>query len=76
MVLANVGDPSDPLVRATVDRAPAHPDPLVRAHAVWCARRLGLDLGALRGRDDPLVRTELERSVPRRRQYLPARARS
>ena len=66
VVLANVGDPADPRVRATVDRALVHPDPLVRAHGVWCARRLGLDLGALRGRDDLLVRAELERSVPLR----------
>ena len=74
VALANVGDPSDPRVRAGVDRALSDPDPLVRAHAVWCARRLGLDLGALRGRDDPLVRAELERSVPQRTEREPVHA--
>lgn len=64
VALGNVGYPSDPRVRSAVSRALAHPDPLVRAHAVWCARRLGLSLSPLRGRDDPLVRDELARLVP------------
>ena len=38
VVLANVGDPADPRVWATVEQTLGHPDPLVRAHAVWCAR--------------------------------------
>ena len=63
MVLANVGDPSEPRVRAAVNRALSDPDPLIQAHAVWCARRLGLSLDALTGPDDPLVRAELERPV-------------
>ena len=63
VVLANVGEPSDPRVRAAVDRALGDPDPLVRAHAVWCARRLGLSLDALSDPGDPLVRAELERPV-------------
>ena len=63
VVLANVGEPSDPWVRAAVDRALGDGDPLIRAHAVWCARRLGLGLGALSERDDPLVRAELARPV-------------
>ncbi len=66
VVLGNVGDPADPMVRAAVDRALSDPDPLVRAHAVWCARRLGLGLRRLRDRGDPLVQAELRRSVPRR----------
>jgi len=66
VVLANVGEPSDPRVRAAVDRSLRDDDPLIRAHAVWCARRLGLGLQALSGRDDPLVQAELERPVPRR----------
>ena len=66
VVLANVGKPSDARVRAAVDRALTHPDPLIRAHAVWCGRRLGLGMEALRGRGDPLVRAELERAVPMR----------
>ena len=70
VVLANVGEPSNDRVRAAVDRALGDDDPLIRAHAVWCARRLGLGLQALSGLDDPLVRTELQRPVP------PARRRS
>ena len=66
VVLANVGEPSDPRVRAAVDGALGDPDPLIRAHAVWCARRLGLSLEALSGHDDPMVRAELERPVPPR----------
>ncbi len=68
VVLANVGEPSDPRVRAAVDRALGDPDPLIAAHAVWCARRLGLGLEALTERDDPMVRAELERPVPPRTQ--------
>ena len=67
VVLGNAGEPSDPRTRLAVERALGDPDPLVRAHAVWCARRLGLGLDALSGRDDPLVRAELERPVPPRR---------
>ena len=63
VVLGNVGEPSDPRVRAAVDRALGDDDPLIRAHAVWCARRLGLGLGALAERDDPLVSAELARPV-------------
>ena len=63
VVLANVGDPADPRVREAVDQTLGHPDPLVRAHAVWCARRLGLGLESLRGADDPLVAVELRRAV-------------
>ena len=66
VVLANVGEPADARVRAAVDRALGDGDPLIRAHAVWCARRLGLGLEALSGHDDPLVRAELERPVRKR----------
>ena len=66
VALGNVGDPANPSVRSAVDRALADPDPLVRAHAVWCARRLGLALDALEDPSDPLVRTELDRCVPLR----------
>ena len=66
VVLGNVGNRSDPGVQSAVDRALAHPDPLVRAHAVWCARRLGLGLECLHGTEDPLVQAELRRAVPPR----------
>lgn len=64
VALGNVGDPSDRRVRKGVGRALRDPDPLVRAHAVWCARRLGLALDGLAQADDPLVRAELDRRVP------------
>ncbi len=66
VVLANVADPGDPRVRAAVARALRDPDPLIRAHGVWCARRLGLGLSGLQGADDPMVRDELRRAVPPR----------
>jgi epoxyqueuosine reductase len=66
VVLANVGNPSDSRVRAAVNRALRDDDPLIRAHAVWCARRLGFGLQALSEPDDPLVIAELERPVPPR----------
>ena len=66
VVLANVGEPSDPRLRAAVDGALGDPDPMIRAHAVWCARRLGLSLDALSEPGDPLVQAELERPVPAR----------
>jgi len=41
VVLGNVGDGSDPAVDAALRRAVADRDPLVRAHALWAAHRLG-----------------------------------
>jgi len=66
VVLANVADPSDPRTSAVVEQALRDPDPMIRAHGVWCARRLKLSLTELQGADDPLVRAELQRSVPSR----------
>jgi hypothetical protein len=44
----------------------ADPDPMLRAHAVWAARRLERDdlLAAVRDDDDPLVRAELDAPAP------------
>jgi len=63
VVLGNIGDPTDPRVIAAVRGALAHDDPLVRAHAVWAARRMGrADL--LPADDaDPTVREELAAPV-------------
>ncbi len=72
IVLGNVGEPSDGRVVAGLRRALAHDDGLVRAHAVWAARRLGLDdllvdvHPALDDDPDPLVRAELAAPVDRR----------
>ncbi|MGI8754586.1 MAG: tRNA epoxyqueuosine(34) reductase QueG [Acidimicrobiales bacterium] len=67
VVLGNVGDGADPSTRATLTRALADADPIVRAHAVWSARRLGCDDLVMAARDDPDpdVRAELAREVPR-----------
>lgn len=43
IVLGNVGDPADERSRRVLARYRAHPDPILREHAEWAARRLGLD---------------------------------
>ncbi|MDQ2649527.1 MAG: tRNA epoxyqueuosine(34) reductase QueG [Actinomycetota bacterium] len=65
VVLGNVGDPRDPEVVEAVRHHLAHPDPLLRSHAVWAARRLGRPdlLEAVRGDADPTVATELAADV-------------
>jgi epoxyqueuosine reductase len=58
VVLGNVGDGSAPAVEAALRRAVADPDPLLRAHGLWAAHRLGRhDLvdAALGREDDPSV---------------------
>ena len=42
LVLGNVGDPGLPQTRQTLRRAVQAGDPIVRAHAVWAAKRMGL----------------------------------
>ena len=68
VVLGNVGHADDPDVVAVLLRHLAHLDPMLRAHAVWAARRLGReDLLTSVGADpDPLVRDELAASVAAR----------
>ena len=68
VVLGNVGDGDDPATRQALTEALAHPAPVVRAHAVWAARRLGCDdlLLAVVDDDDPEVREELTAPVPLR----------
>jgi epoxyqueuosine reductase len=65
VVLGNVADRRDPRVVATLRRALRDPDPLVRGHAVWMARRLGRDdlLVELADDPDPGVRDELTAPV-------------
>ncbi|HET9610443.1 MAG TPA: tRNA epoxyqueuosine(34) reductase QueG [Acidimicrobiales bacterium] len=72
IVLANVADPADGRVATALRAALAAPDGLVRAHAVWAARRLARD-DLVRGTcppldddPDPLVRAELAAPVERR----------
>lgn len=68
VVLGNVGDPRDPRVVDAVQAALRDRRAVVRVHAVWAARRLGLEvlLGMVEADADPDVRAELERAhVPR-----------
>jgi epoxyqueuosine reductase len=69
VALGNIGDPSDPRVVDAIAEALRHEEPLVRAHAVWAARRLGLDdlLAAATGlSDDLMVAGELALTVESR----------
>ena len=51
-------------VTAVLRRYLRHTDPMLRAHAVWAAKRLGIELPhALIGDTDPLVQAEMARSV-------------
>ncbi|MDE0268881.1 MAG: hypothetical protein OXI96_07595 [Acidimicrobiaceae bacterium] len=70
VVLGNVGDPSQPRVRAAVERALSDTDPLIVAHAIWCARRLELPFDVVGLKDDPIVAAEIERDVPQRADLL------
>lgn len=59
VVLGNVARASDPHVVATLAHYLAQDDPMLRAHAVWAARRLGLDGLLPAGDPDPDVVAEL-----------------
>ncbi len=69
IVLGNIGDPADPATEAVLAGCLGHESAVVRAHAVWAVRRLGLDhLFPLCGLDpsdeaDPDVRAEFESDV-------------
>jgi epoxyqueuosine reductase len=59
IVLGNVGDGRDAAVRAALATYIGHADPILRGHAVWAARQLGLDDLVPVDDHDPLVRAEL-----------------
>ena len=59
IVLGNTADGTDPAVAQTVIRYLAHIDPMLRAHAVWAARELGLSALLPDTDPDPSVRAEL-----------------
>jgi epoxyqueuosine reductase len=61
VVLGNVGDGADRRVAATLDAYLRHPDPVLRAHAVWAAARLGRrdSLAVVADDDAAEVRDEL-----------------
>jgi epoxyqueuosine reductase len=62
VVLGNVGDRDDPEVIDALHTHLRHPDPLLRAHAVWAAAALGRSelLSLVEHDADPLVRDEIE----------------
>jgi epoxyqueuosine reductase len=61
VALGNIGDGRDADVEMALRRALADPDPIVRAHAVWAASRLGRPdlIAPLIDDDDPAVRQEI-----------------
>ncbi|MEX2294280.1 MAG: tRNA epoxyqueuosine(34) reductase QueG [Acidimicrobiales bacterium] len=68
VVLGNIATGSAPDVEAVLVRHLAHPDSLLRAHAVWAARRLGREdlLEPIGSDPDPLVVAERNALVPAR----------
>jgi epoxyqueuosine reductase len=64
VVLGNVGDGHDPDTVEALRRHLAHPNPVLRSHAAWAARRLGRGdlLDALAA--DPAVAAELAQPAP------------
>ena len=63
IVLGNTARPSDSRVATVLSAHLAHANPILRAHAVWAAARLGLDglSESLRADLDPDVRAEFAR---------------
>jgi epoxyqueuosine reductase len=63
VALGNVGRTDDPDVRRCVASYLMHDDPMLRAHAVWTARRLGLDSMLPTDDTDPQVNAEMVASL-------------
>ena len=59
VVLGNIGDGTSPDVERALQRSLVDPDPLLRAHAVWAALRLGRADLVPDTDPDPVVRAEL-----------------
>ena len=59
VALGNVGRADDTDVRRCLASHLAHRDPMLRAHAVWAARRLGLDQLVSHDEHDPTVLEEI-----------------
>ena len=68
VVLGNVGDGTDPAVRAALADALRSDDEVLRAHAVWSARRLGCDDLLMHVMGDPSAEVQAELSAPVPRQ--------
>ncbi len=67
VVLGNVGDPTSEQVREILRRYLAHPTIFLQSHAIWAARRLGLDdlLRDVRKTDNETLQQELASDVRR-----------
>jgi epoxyqueuosine reductase len=59
VALGNTGSADDPDVRRCLQTYLVHEDAMLRVHAVWAARRLGLDALLPLGDTDPMVAEEL-----------------
>ena len=65
VAIANTRSGGDPSVRAAVAIYLGHPDPMLRVHAVWAARRLDIPIPSSIHHDpDADVQAELARDVP------------
>ena len=63
IVLGNIGDGNDRGTGALLERHLGHPDPILRAHAVWAAARLARHDLLPAADPDPMVVAEL-RDLP------------
>lgn len=66
IVLGNIGNANDEDVRNVIQKFCTHAEPMLRAHAVWSAARLGLREFVPETDDDPIVVEEL-RNLPEAR---------
>lgn len=63
IVLGNIGSANDEGVRNAIQKFCTHAEPMLRAHAIWSAARLGLHQFIPASDDDPVVIEEL-RNLP------------
>ncbi|MEO5900394.1 MAG: tRNA epoxyqueuosine(34) reductase QueG [Ilumatobacteraceae bacterium] len=66
VALGNVGEERDPEVRRVLATYIDHHDPVLRVHAIWAARRIGLDVLVPATDADAVVHAELAETVLRR----------
>jgi hypothetical protein len=59
IVLGNIGDGGDRRTGALLEHHLGHPDPILRAHAVWAAARLARNDLLPAADPDPMVTAEL-----------------
>jgi epoxyqueuosine reductase len=63
IVLGNIGNANDEGVRNAIQKFCEHAEPMLRAHALWSAARLGLHQFIPTTDEDPVVMDEL-RNLP------------